>query len=141
MGVLKTSQRLRRRAIFTQIIPVADDRKREDRRVKTEPVSQRRGKTEAFTSESILSIYPRCSNPPAPAGHKHTCFRTVLLLAEASNPKKKPRYDLSQKPFVFGQDAPSVFHRYIQSPPVELHHGNAELEPAHQTLCQQTVAP
>lgn len=57
----------------------------------------------------------------------------VLLLVEARN-LKKYRYDLSQKPFVFGQDAPSVFHCYIQSPPVELHHGNAELKPEHWTL-------
>lgn len=51
------------------------------------------------------------------------------------------RYDLSQKASVFGQDAPSVFHCYVQSPPVELHHGNAELEPAHQKLFYGTIAP
>lgn len=51
------------------------------------------------------------------------------------------RQDLSQKPFVFGQEAPSVFHRYVQSPPVELHHRDAELKPAHQKLCYGTIAP
>lgn len=51
------------------------------------------------------------------------------------------RQDLSQKPFVFGQEAPSVFHRYVQSPPVELHHRDAELKPARQNLCYGTIAP
>lgn len=51
------------------------------------------------------------------------------------------RQDLSQKPFVFGQEAPPVFHRYVQSPPVELHHRDAELKPAHQKLCYGTIAP
>lgn len=58
----------------------------------------------------------------------------VLLLVEASDPKTTHTHDLSQKPFVFGQEAPTVLHRDIQRPPVELHHGHAELKPARQTL-------
>lgn len=57
--------------------------------------AQSRDETETFTSESILSIYPRCSNPPAPAGHKRTCYRTVLLLVEAFKSKEK----VQKRPF------------------------------------------
>jgi len=37
--------------------------------------------------------------------------------------------DLSQKALVFGEQTPAVLHRHVQRPPVELHEGNAELEP------------
>ena len=139
MGFLKTCQRLRRSGVFAQVIPVG-----EDGQLKPEAVSQC---SRVAIKQEGLPVGPSLRYILAAQIHqhlhdtKHTCFWTALLLAEASNPKKKHRYHLPQKALVFGQDAPSVFHRYIQRPPVELHPGNAELEPAHQSLFEQTVAP
>lgn len=46
-----------------------------------------------------------------------------------SHEKKRIWLYLSQKAFVFGEQTSAVLHGDIQSPPVELHEGNAELEP------------